>query len=88
MSEGGFRKHLGWITSERTGRMNYTYILGGNLELNVEYRVTKDEPDVNYFSEVIIEAVYLPDGSEFEIDDIRIGDYSLEALMKELANDA
>ena len=68
--------------------MNYTYILGGSLELNVEYSVTKDEPDVNYFSEVVIEAVYLPDGSEFEIDDIRIGNYSLEALMKEAANDA
>jgi len=52
--------------------IDFTYIIGGNIELFVEAEITFGDSETNSADEVIINHVMLRDGLEVEIDDIRI----------------
>jgi len=68
--------------------IKFKYIIGGNIELDVEANILPAEPDVNYYGGTWIKSVKL-NGMDVETEDIYIdnGVYtqSLDSLLEEAA---
>ena len=61
--------------------IHFTYIIGGNIELNVRAEYCPAEPDVDFHEDLEIIDVSLNDGAEVEIDSISIDGKDLEDLI-------
>jgi hypothetical protein len=68
--------------------ITFDYVLGGNLVLKVSADILLPEPEVNSAGGVDIVNIRLPDGQEFEVDDIRVVGWGSSQPLLELLEEA
>ena len=61
--------------------IHYSYIIGGNIELNIRAEYCPAEPDVDFHEDLEIIDVSLNNGDEVEIDGIKIDGKDLDDLI-------